>query len=280
MDTLDLEIDYYKNQLTELILPATLMDCFEVFRRGALRKAAQAFNEKELGWLLLTMNEFRGADDRKEGFDLLFDPLMYTVDHPAWSAPPGTLIELPVLNSDLYERVGRGTRFRAIADSELTALGVLTDGYPDEAVIGFAEMAAAALADSEAGIQNRNGGIFYLALNASARIEDYWAEDDSLWRKAGSRLVAMPDVVADVKAVMIRNGRGEEAIPESDLTCYTEDEVRCFAFHAGKFLLSGKASILLFVDAARSVSKGWIELALARNARAGIGPSLNALRAG
>ena len=132
MDTLDLEIDYYKNQLTELVLPATLMDCFEVFRRAALRKAAQTFNEKELSWLLLTMNEFRGADDRKEGFDLLFDPLMYTVDHPAWSAPPGTVIELPVLNSGLYERAGRGTRFRAIADSELTALSVLTDGYPDE----------------------------------------------------------------------------------------------------------------------------------------------------
>ena len=244
MDTLDLEIDYYKNQLTELVLPATLMDCFEVFRRAALRKAAQAFNEKELSWLLLTMNEFRGADDRKEGFDLLFDPLMYTVDHPAWSAPPGTVIELPVLNSGLYERAGRGTRFRAIADSELTALSVLTDGYPDEAVIGLAEMAAAALADSGAGIQNRKSAISYLALNASARIEDYWAEDDSLWRKAGTRLVVMPDVVADLKAVMIRNGRGEEAILESDLTCYSEDEVRCFAFHAGKFLLSGKSKHL------------------------------------
>ena len=268
MDTLDLEINYYKNQLTELILPATLMDCFEVFRRASLRKAAQAFNEKELSWLLLAMNEFRGADDRKEGFDLLFDPLMYTVDHPAWSAPPGTLIELPVLNCGLYERAGRGTRFRAIADSELTALGVLTNGYPDKAVIGLAEMAAAALADSGARIQNRKSAISYIALNVSARIEDYWAEDDSLWRKAGTRLVVMPDVVADLKAVMIRNGRGEEAILESDLTCYSEDEVRCFAFHAGKFLLSGKSKHLALCGRCQERIRGWIELALGAEARA------------
>jgi hypothetical protein len=268
MDTLDHEIDYYKNQLTELILPATLMDCFEVFRRAALRRAAQAFNEKELSWLLLTMNEFRGADDRKEDFDLLFDPLMYTVDHPAWSAPPGTVIELPVLNSVLYETTVRGSNFRVIADSQVAALSALTDGYPDEAVIGLAEMAAAALADSGGKIPNRKNAISYLALNASARIEDYWAEDDSLWRKAGSRLVAMPDVAADLKAVMIRNGRGEEAIFESDLTCYTEDEVRCFAFHAGKFLLSGKSKHLALCGRCQERIQGWIDWARGAEDRA------------
>jgi len=261
MDTLDLEIDYYKNQLTELILPATLMDCFEMFRRSELRKAAQAFNEKELSWLLLTMNEFRGADDRKEGFDLLFDPLMYTVDHPAWSAAPGTSIELPILNSALYEMTGRGTNFRVIADSQIAVLSVLTDGYPDEAIIGLAEMGAAALADSGAKIANRKSAIIYLALNASTRLEDYWAEDNSLWRKAGSRLVTMPDVVAELKALMIRNGRGDEAIVESDLTCYTEEEVRCFAFHASKFLLSRKSKHLALCGRCQERVQGWIDWA-------------------
>ena len=80
--------------------------------------------------------------------------------------------------------------------------------------------------------------------------------------------MVMPDVVADLKAVMIRNGRGEDAILESDLICYSEDEVRCFAFHAGKFLLSGKSKHLALCGRCQERIQGWIEFARGAEQRA------------
>src|SRR5664279_5218663 len=78
MDALDRQIKEYGEELTELLLPANLMDCFESFRRKQVGEAALPFHENELSWFLHLMNEFRGADDQKEDLTLLFDPMMYT----------------------------------------------------------------------------------------------------------------------------------------------------------------------------------------------------------
>jgi hypothetical protein len=42
-----------------------------------------------------------GPEDRKDSLLEVFDPGMYTANHPAWEAPPGTEIELPALTSDV-----------------------------------------------------------------------------------------------------------------------------------------------------------------------------------
>ncbi len=62
-----------------------------------MRKAAISFNDNQLSWFLHMMNELRGVADQKADFDVLFDPAMYMVNHRAWGAPPGLVIELPAL---------------------------------------------------------------------------------------------------------------------------------------------------------------------------------------
>ena len=260
MDASDQQTERNKNQLTELVLPANLMDCFETYRRGEVRKAVLPFNENELSWFLHMMNELRGADDYKDDFDLLFDPMMYTVDHPAWSAPTGLTIELPMLNSVLGESTQVGSEFRRIAEAEIAGLRTLAGIYPDEAITGLARIATAALADTEACIADRKSAIRYLALNASARLEDYWAADDSLWQKAGNRTVTLPDVVAEVKDLMLKRGSGEGGILKEDLVCYSEDEVKLFAFGANRFLLSGKTKHLAICGRCQERIQKWIEL--------------------
>ena len=83
MDALTQQLKQYNRSLEEFILPGTLMDCFEHHRQQEMRKAAIAFNENELSWFLHMMNELRGVADHKDDFDILFDPVMYMVNHPA-----------------------------------------------------------------------------------------------------------------------------------------------------------------------------------------------------
>ena len=99
MDALAKEVEKMASELDQYLLPGTLMDCFEIYRHGQMRKASANFNDNQLSWFLHMLNELRGTADRKDDFDLMFDPLMYMAHHPAWTAPPGLKIELPPLNT-------------------------------------------------------------------------------------------------------------------------------------------------------------------------------------
>jgi hypothetical protein len=48
-----------------------------------------------------------------------FDPGMYTCDHPAWEALPGTWIEMPTLTSEVARLVDRNSITRLLSIKEL-----------------------------------------------------------------------------------------------------------------------------------------------------------------
>ncbi len=242
MDALDQQIAQYSQALEDLILPGTLIDCYEQHRRRLMRQASACFNDNELSWFLDMLNQLRGVADRQDDFDLLFDPMMYTENSPAWDAPPGLAIDLPVLNSQLAAFPFVTDDFRTIAEDEIGHFRTLADTYADEAMCGLALLAAAALVDCDPGITDRRSAIRYLALNASAKLEDYWAEDDTFWKTAGPRVVKLPNLFLEQKE-SLRRGSLEAIhgpLTEVDLTCYTDEEVKRYAFNPDKFLMSGK----------------------------------------
>ena len=242
MDALDHQITQYSQTLEDLILPGTLIDCYEQHRRRLMRQASASFNDNELSWFLDMLNQLRGVADRQDDFDLLFDSMMYTENSYAWDAPPGLAIKLPVLNSQLATHPRVTAEFKKIVDQEISQFRTLAETYPDDAICGRALLAAAALVDCDPGITDRRSASRYLALNASAKLEDYWATDDVLWKAAGPRVVKLPDLFLEQKE-SLRRGSLEAIhgpLTELDLTCYTDEEVKRYAFNPDKFLMSGK----------------------------------------
>ena len=261
MDALAQQLEQYNRSLEEFILPGTLMDCFEHHRRREMRKAAIAFNDNELSWFLHMMNELRGVADQKDDFDVLFDPVMYMVDHPAWGAPPGLIINLPALNTQVLDRAKADSVFRVIAEEEVARLRTLAETYPDEAVLGLAKIAAAAFVDGQADISDRRSAIRYLAVNTSAKLEDYWAADDTPWQEAGDRAGRLSDVVAEQKEQILKDKAAisPETVTEADLECYSEEQIKHFAFNPDRFLLSGKTRHLPLCGYCQERVAYWIE---------------------
>lgn len=261
MDALSLEVQKLSAGLDEFILPGTLMACFEAHRLREMRKAAERFTDNELTWFLQMMNELRGAEDRKEDFDLLFDPSMYMYHDAAWDLPPGRSIALPKLNTQVLATVSPHSDFAQLARNEADVLRTLALSYPDDAMIGLATVAAAAYADTTCGAMDREASIRYLAVNASAKLEDLWAENDSLWIEAGTRTVELTDVVKDMKAHILEGQKSfcEAQITEEDLTCYTDDQVKHFAFNPDRFLLSGKTKHMPLCGLCQERTAGWVK---------------------
>src|SRR5215469_7654005 len=105
MQTPATEIDQMIVQLNEFILPSSLMESFDLYREEAVKRAARGFEDAQLSWFLDMLNRFRGPDDRKDSLVDIFDPGMYTCDHPAWDAAPGIQIEMPALTSEVARLV-------------------------------------------------------------------------------------------------------------------------------------------------------------------------------
>lgn len=261
MDALATQLEQYNRELDKFILPSTLMDCFEYHRRREMRKACAAFNGNELSWFLHMMNELRGVADRKDDFDLLFDPVMYMVDHPAWTAPPGVVVEMPPLNTEVLETAGPGAQFARIAENEVARLRTLAETYPDAAILGLASIAAAAYADAGRVFADRRSAIRYLAINASAKLEDYWSEDDSLWKRAGNRRVQLSDMAAELKEQMLADqvAIAESTVTEEDLACYSEEQIKLYAFSPDKFLLSGKTRHMAVCGSCQERIARWMD---------------------
>jgi len=192
---------------------------------------------------------------------LLFDPVMYMEDHSAWTDPPGLTIRLPALNTQVLERVGANSVFRAIAENKVLRLTVSADSHPDKAIVVLANIAIAAYVDQDAVIDDRPSAIRYLAINASARLEDYWVADDSLWSKAGNRTVSLPDVVAGQKSAILQ-GRASvfnTPLTQEDLVCYSDQEIKHFAFSPNRFLLSRKFIHMALCGLCQRQIARWIE---------------------
>ena len=236
-------LDANSRELEKYILPSTLMDCFELHRDEQIQKAAARFTPQFQSHLLAMMNEFRGWEDRKEGFDLLFDPSLYFMHHSAaWEAAPSRTISLPPLNTQVVSRLPADSPLVILAEEEMSRFSVLSDTYMDDDLIGLASIAAAGYGDTHAGAMDRRSSIRYVAINASSRIEDMWAMSEYVWVHTPDRIVELPDVTGSMKARMLADTAAFCASPLTavDLTCYSEQEVRLFAFSPPKFLLSGK----------------------------------------
>jgi hypothetical protein len=184
LQTLATEIDQMIVQLNEFILSSSLMESFDVYREESVKSAARCFNDAQLSWFLDMLNRFRGPDDRKDSLVDIFDPGMYTCDHPAWEAAPGTRIEMLALTSEVAKIVDRNSEFAEIAREEINEFRDHAETYADEEILGLAQIAASALVDQGKSFHGREEAIRYLALNASAALENLWAADGTLWTNA------------------------------------------------------------------------------------------------
>jgi hypothetical protein len=225
METHATNINQMILQLNEFILPSCLMESFDAYREETVKDAARTFNHAQLSWLLDMLNRFRGPDDRKDSLLDIFDPGMYTCDHPAWEAAPGTRIEMPALTSDVAKFVEKDSEFAEVAREEINELRDHADTYADEEIIGLAKIARAALVDQGRTFRGREDAIRYLALNGSAALEDLWAYDDTLWKDAPARHIEFTDMVAKRKADLMRDASFHSPFEKADFTCYSEEDI-------------------------------------------------------
>jgi hypothetical protein len=236
------------------------MESFDAYRQEAVKDAARPFNHAQLSWFLDMLNRFRGPDDRKDSLLDIFDPEMYTCDHPAWEAAPGTRIEMPALTSDVAKLVDKDSEFAEIAREEIDEFRDHADTYADEEIIGLAKIARAALVDQGRAFRGREDAIRYLALNGSAALEDLWAYDDTLWKNAPARYIEFTDMVAKRKADLMSDASLRSSFDEGDFTCYSEEDIRRFAFDIRSLFLSNRAKHLAICTRCQTRLGSWTRL--------------------
>jgi len=233
------------------------MESFDTWREDAAGTASREFSPSQLSWFIDLVNRFRGPEDRKDSLLDVFDPGMYTANHPAWEAAPGTEIELPALTSELIGMAGDDSEFAEIAREEIRVFRELARPFADEEIVGLAKIARAALGDQLKLGGGREDALRYLALNASALLEDLWAQDDTLWVKAPIRRIHFDDMVAKRKAELLATESARPAFQEKDFACYTEDEIRTFAFDVRKLFLTERAKHLAICSRCQRRLEHW-----------------------
>ena len=228
------------HELDRIMLPSCLMESFDAYRLDAFTAASVGATPSQLGWYLDLVNRFRGPDDRKNSLLDVFDPEMYTWNHPGWDAPPGTRIEMPALTSEVAELAERNSEFAILAREEIREFCDLAESFADEEMLGLARIAQAALADLRTTFHDRQDAIRYLALNASARLEDLWVLDNSAWLKAPERQIKFEDMLLKRQAELRRSKETGPAFEEKDFVCYSDAEIRGFASDIRQLLLMVK----------------------------------------
>jgi hypothetical protein len=251
-------IDQMILQLNGFIFPGSLMESFDAYRQEAVKDAARPFNHAQLSWFLDVLNRFRGPDDRKDSLLDIFDPEMYTCDHPAWEAAPGTRIEMPALTFDVAKFVDEDSEFAEVAREEIDEFRDHADTY--EEIIGLAKIARAALVDQGRTFLGREEAIRYLALNGSAALEDLWVDDDTVWKNAPARYIEFTDMVAKRKADLMSDASFRSCFEEVDFACYSEEDIRRFAFDLRILFLSNRAKHLAICTRCQTRLDSWTKL--------------------
>lgn len=254
------DIEQMIQELNAIQLPGSLMESFDAYREDTLRTATKEFTSSQLNWYLDLLNRFRGPDDRKDSLLDVFDPEMYTVNHPAWDAPPGTRIQMPALTSEVARLADRNSEFADLAREEIQEFCELAESFADEEVLGLARIAQAALVDQKIAFHGRQDAIRYLALNSSALLEDLWAEDDTLWQRAPARQIEFEDMLAKRQTNLRKSDASLPTFEERDFACYAEDEIRAFAFDIRKLLLAGRARHLAICPRCQRRLEYWTSL--------------------
>jgi hypothetical protein len=125
----------------------------------------------------------------------------------------------------------------------------------------LARIAASALVDQERTISGREEAIRDLALNASAVLEDFWATDDTLRKNAPIRQIQFNDMVAKRKADLLRVESSHPTFEERDFLCYSEPQIRKFAFDIRVLFLTDRAKHLAICTRCQTRLMSWTRLA-------------------
>ena len=259
MQTPATEIDQMIVQLDEFILPSSLMESFDVYREESVKRAARGFNDAQLSWFLDMLNRFRGPDDRKDSLVDVFDPGMYTCDHPAWEAAPGTGIEMPARTSEVAQFVDRNSRIAEIAREKSTSSAITPKPMPMKRFSDWRTSRHRHWSITGKTFQGREA-IRYLALNASAVLEDLWAADDTLWKNAPVRHIQFDDMVAKRREICSRPSQFSQNFEERDFACYSEDEIRKFAFDIRSLFLTDRAKHVAICTRCQTRLESWTKL--------------------
>jgi hypothetical protein len=246
-------------ELNQYILPSTLMESFDAYREERYKEAIKAVPDSTLAWFLEMLNRYRGPENRKESLLEIFDPGMYTENHPAWESSPGTVIELPALTSEITVMAEKGSELAEVARDEIRAIRNHVDSYDDEELMHLGEIAKAGLADQETVFQTREEMIRYVALNASAEMEDLWVADATAWFEAPVRRIEFPDMVLRRREQMLY-GQLAPALKEQDFVCYTDNEMRSFAFDMRSLLLHDRSRHLAICPGCQKRLEAWTEI--------------------
>ena len=246
-------------QLNEFILPGSLMESFDVYRGEKYKEAIKAVPKSTLAWLLDMLNRYRGPEDRKESLLEVFDPCMYTENHPAWERPPGTVIELPALTSEIVAMAEKGSELAEVARDEIRQFREHADSYDDEELMQLGEIAKAGLADQKTGFQTRDEIIRYLTLNASAGMEDLWVADTTKWLEAPVRRIEFPDMVAHRRELLLR-GQLAPALKKEDFVCYSDNEVRSFACDMRSLFFHDRSRHLAICTGCQKRLEAWTKI--------------------
>src|SRR5258708_10923577 len=161
-----MDVQQMIEQLEQFQLPGSLMECFDTYREESVKAVTDGCSHSQLGWFLDLVNRFRGPDDRKDSLLDVFDPCMYTAEHSAWGAEPGTSIDMPALTSEVATSAANDGEFTNRARLEIASFRRHADSYDDTEILALARIAQASLIDSGRSFHVRDDAIKYLALNA------------------------------------------------------------------------------------------------------------------
>jgi hypothetical protein len=255
-----MDVQQMIEQLDQFQLPGSLMESFDAYREDSVKAVTDGFSHSQLAWFLDLMNRFRGPDDRKDSLLDVFDPCMFTTEHPAWDSEPGTSIDMPALTSEVAALAANDEEFTHRARLELASFREHADAYDDSELLGLARIARASLVDRIQAFHGRDDAIKYLALNASVQLEDLWALDDTLWTRAPMRHIEFDDMVAKRKVDLMATSVAPVQFSETDFACYTEDELRAFAFDMRSFFLMNRTKHLTICSRCQNRLKYWANL--------------------
>jgi len=247
------------HELNQYILPGTQMDCFDAYREEKYKEAIKTIPEATLTWFLDMLNRYRGPEDKKKCLLEVFDPSMYTENHPAWARPPGTVIELPALTSEVVALAEKESELAEVARDEILQFRIHANTYDDEELMQLSEIAKAGLADQKTVFQAREEIIGYVALNASAELEDLWVADATEWLEAPIRRIEFPDMVLRRRDQML-HGQLVPALKEQDLVCYTDNEVRSFACDMRSLFLYDRSRHLAICTGCQKRLEAWTKI--------------------
>jgi hypothetical protein len=119
-------------------LPGSLMESFDAYREESVKAVTDGFSHSKLAWFLDLMNRFRGPDDRKDSLLDIFDPCMFTTEHPAWDSEPGTSIDMPALTSEVAA-LAHAKEFTDEGRLEIVCFRQHADTYDDGELLAWRE---------------------------------------------------------------------------------------------------------------------------------------------